>query len=170
MKALPATVRRGALWGALALSLAATAWVAREDESTAPAVAAVAPRHAPAADAPPAASHPRGDWPAVEPLAAAAWGSAPAPAAPPVATAPPAEAEAAPPPPLPAAPPFPYRLVGRLSDAATRAILDGPQRSAVVAVGDIVDGQWRVDAIDATGLRLTYLPLGQAQHIPFAAA
>jgi hypothetical protein len=79
-----------------------------------------------------------------------------------------AEAPAAPS--APAVPAFPYHLVGRLTDGASRAILNNAQRSAVVGVGDIVDGQWRVDAVDASGLRLTYLPLGEAQFIPFAAA
>ena len=44
------------------------------------------------------------------------------------------------------------------------------QRSAVVGVGEVVDADWRVDAIEAGGQRLTDLPLGLAQFIPFAAA
>ncbi|MCY4757331.1 hypothetical protein NYP07_23490, partial [Pelomonas aquatica] len=79
---------------------------------------------------------------------------------------PPARAEAAPAP--PGAPPFPYQFVGRMTDPLPRAVLNSVQRSAVVAAGDVVDGQWRVDAVEAGGLRLTYLPLGLAQFIPFA--
>jgi hypothetical protein len=55
-----------------------------------------------------------------------------------------------------------------MTDPLPRAVLNSVQRSAVVAAGDVVDGQWRVDAVEAGGLRLTYLPLGLAQFIPFA--
>jgi len=100
--------------------------------------------------------------------ARAAWGEAPPVAA---APAPPPPADPVDePPPAPAAPPFPYQFVGRLTDGAARAVLDSARRSTVVGAGDVVDGQWRVDAVEAGGLRLTYLPLGLAQFIPFAAA
>lgn len=163
--------RQLALFGALGLSLAATAWVAHEDETEAPAAAPRRPAAAsrPSVDWPGAASSARADWAALEPLADAAWGDA-APvmqvAAPPQE---PERAEEAPSPP-PAAPPFPYQLVGRLTDTRPRAILNNAQRSAVVGVGEVVDGQWRVEAIEPGGLRLTYLPLGLSQFIPFAAA
>lgn len=165
------TPRQFVLFGALGLSLVATAWVARDDE---PEAADAAPRRPAAAsriaaDWPGPASSARADWPALEPEAGAAWGEAApvtAAAAPPPAPEPVEEAPAPP----PAAPPFPYQLVGRLTDARPRAILNNAQRSAVVGVGEVVDGQWRVEAIEAAGLRLTYLPLGLSQFIPFAAA
>ena len=167
--------RQLALFGALGLSLAATAWVSSNDE---PVSVAAAPRRAMTAGAPvaatatavdwpgPAASA-RAAWPALDPQARSAWGEAP-----------PAAAAPAPPPPVevtaeepqaPTAPPFPYQFVGRMTDSRPRAVLNNAQRSAVVGVGEVVDGQWRVDAIEAGGLRLTFLPLGLAQFIPFAA-
>lgn len=164
--------RQIALFAALGLSLAATAWVSREDD---PDTVAAPPRRATAtmaataaqADWPGPAASARGPWPALEDSVRAAWGeAAPVAAAP---TPPPAEPTEAPQQ-APAAPPFPYQLVGRLTDGQSRAILNNAQRSAVVGVGEVVDGQWRVEAIEAAGLRLIYLPLGQSQFIPFAAA
>lgn len=164
--------RQLALFGALGLSLAATAWVSREDEAAEP-VAAVPRRAAaaatvPSTDWPGPAADARAEWPALDTQARAAWGEAApaavaAPPAPPPAAAPVVQA-----PPPPSAPPFPYQLVGRLTDGAPRAVLDSAQRSTVVGVGEVVDGQWRVDAVEPAGLRLTYLPLGLAQFVPFA--
>lgn len=83
---------------------------------------------------------------------------------------PPPPPEAAPPPPQ--APPFPHRWIGRFEDtvagasaprARQRAIVAGPVSTWVVAEGDQIDGQWRVDRIEDRTLRLTYLPLMQAQ-------
>ncbi|MCY4747042.1 hypothetical protein NYO99_18865 [Pelomonas sp. UHG3] len=163
--------RQLALFGTLALSLAATAWVSQDDGDTPAPVAASPRRAAPASTAPtawpgPAASA-RAAWPEVDAQARAAWGEAAPVAATP--TPPQASADASPEPPAPPrAPPFPYQLVGRLTDGASRAVLNNAQRSAVVGVGEVVDGQWRVDAVEPAGLRLTYLPLGQAQLVPFA--
>lgn len=163
--------RQLALFGALGLSLAATAWVSRDDD---PAEPAATPRRAATARATPAqpadwpgpAASARTAWPAPDAQARAAWGeAAPIAAAP---APPPAAAEVVDEPPPPSAPPFPYQLVGRLTDGASRAVLNNAQRSAVVGVGEVVDGQWRVDAVEPTGLRLTFLPLGQAQFVPFA--
>jgi hypothetical protein len=163
--------RQLALFGALGLSLAATAWVSRDDTQAEPVAAmprrtAVAPPAQPA-DWPGPAASARAAWPALDAHALAAWGDAAtvaaAPAPPPAMQVPADE-----PPPPPSAPPFPYQLVGRLTDGATRAVLNNAQRSAVVGVGEVVDGQWRVDAVEPAGLRLTYLPLGQAQLVPFA--
>ena len=161
--------RQLAIFGALGLSLAATAWVSQQDEAE---PVAAAPRRSattPApADWPAAAASARAAWPAMDAQARAAWGEAAAVAAAPTAPAEEPAQDATPQP--PAAPPFPYQFVGRLSDGATRAILDNAQRSTVVGVGEVVDGQWRVDAVEAGGLRLTYLPLGQPQFVPFLAS
>ncbi|MBW8844298.1 MAG: hypothetical protein JF607_04915 [Burkholderiales bacterium] len=163
--------RQLALFGTLGLSLVATAWMALDD---APEPIAAAPRRALAtaaaaqADWPGPAASARAEWPALDAQARSAWGDA-APVAAAPASLPPAEA-AAEEAQAPTAPPFPYQLVGRLTDSRPRAILNNAQRSAVVGVGEVVDGQWRVDAIEAGGLRLTFLPLGQAQFIPFAAS
>ena len=163
--------RQLALFGALGLSLAATAWVSRDD-SAAEAVAAtprrtVAATTAQPADWPGPAASARAEWPALDAQARAAWGEAApvaaAPAPPPAVAAPANE-----PPPPPSAPPFPYQLVGRLTDGASRAVLNNAQRSAVVGVGEVVDGQWRVESVEPAGMRLTYLPLGLSQFVPFA--
>lgn len=158
--------RQIVLFSALGLALAATAWVSGEDEAV-PIAAAQPRRTAPAAppDWPGPASGARAEWPAADAQARAAWGDAPPAAAPPP---PPPVATTATAPPLPAAPPFPYQLVGRLTDGASRAILNNAQRSAVVGAGEVIDGQWRVDAVEPAGLRLTYLPLGLAQFVAFA--
>lgn len=162
--------RQIALFAALGISLAATAWVAGNDE---PEVAAPPPRRAAAApkpavpqDWPGPASGTRGAWPEADAQARRAWGEAATPAttvaAAPV-TAPAAQAE-----PEDAAPPFPYQLVGRMTDSRPRVVLNGPQRSLVLGVGEIVDGQWRIEAIEAGGLRLKRLPEGPSQFIAFS--
>lgn len=164
--------RRLVLFGALGLSLAATAWFAVEDDdgATAPEASQRPARTASTGTLATATPRSRGDWPAPDPQARAAWGEvAPVAAGPALPPAAPAEAADEPPAP-PAPPPFPYQFVGRMSDGATRAILTNALRTAVVGVGEVVEGQWRVDAVDAGGLRLTYLPLGQAQFVPFASS
>ena len=76
----------------------------------------------------------------------------------------PVVAVAAPPPP-PAAPPqpqapaFPYQLIGRLDDGPqTQALLAGAQRTLAAKAGDLLDGQWRVDRVEADAVHLTWLP------------
>lgn len=166
--------RQLALFGALGLSLAATAWVSQGDGDTPEPVAALPRRTATAGVSPadwpaPAASSRAAEWPALDPQARAAWGEA-APVAAAAAAPPPVAQAADDPPPPPSAPPFPYQLVGRLTDGASRAVLNNAQRSAVVGVGEVVDGQWRVEAVEPAGLRLTYLPLGLPQFVPFASS
>jgi len=75
------------------------------------------------------------------------------------------------------APRFPHAWVGRFNDEASpgaasqpapataRAILAGPSSTWVVAVGDVIEGQWRVDQIQERQMRLTYLPLQQSQTV-----
>ncbi|MFG6460075.1 hypothetical protein ACG04Q_00745 [Roseateles sp. DXS20W] len=165
--------RQLALFGALGLSLAATAWVSRDDAAAEPVVATprrtVAATTAQPTDWPGPAASERAAWPALDAQARAAWGEAApvaaAPAPPPAVAAPADE-----PPPPPSAPPFPYQLVGRLTDGASRAVLNNAQRSAVVGAGEVVDGQWRVEAVEPAGLRLIYLPLGLPQFVPFASS
>jgi hypothetical protein len=165
--------RHVALTCALALSLGATAWVSREDEDEP--VAAMSRRAAAvspvAGDWPGPAASARTAWPAADPQIGAAWGEAHPPMAAAPTTSPPQQTNEPTEAPLaPTVPAFPYQLVGRLTDGASRAILNNAQRSTVVGVGEVVDGQWRVDAVEAGGLHLTYLPLGEAQFIPFPAA
>lgn len=63
------------------------------------------------------------------------------------------------------APPFPLAWVGRYLDPAPRAIVAGAAGTWVVAEGDVMDGQWRVDAIKERRMTLTYLPLSQSQTV-----
>lgn len=173
--------RSRALGLLLAVSLLATLWAAfqstpePEDSGV-----ALAPRKA-MARAPLSAGAPtkaagEGAWPA-PPAARRAWPHAgqvmawgpPPPPAPVASKAPPpasvAEAPAGPPP----APPFPYTLIGRLEDGPlTQALLSSPRRTLGVKAKDVIDGQWRVDAVDAAGLTLTWLPGGQTLTLTLA--
>jgi hypothetical protein len=163
--------RQIALFAALGLSLAATAWVASNDE---PEVATPAPRRSVAAVAKPSepqdwpgpASAARAAWPEAAAEARRAWGDMTPPAPTAVAasptTVPTAQADAE-----DTAPPFPYELVGRMTDSRPRVVLNGAQRSLVLGAGEVVDGQWRIEAIEAGGLRLKRLPSGPSQFIAF---
>ena len=66
------------------------------------------------------------------------------------------------------APAFPYTLIGRLDDGEARALLSGPTRSFGVKAADVIDGQWRVDAIAPRGLMLTWLPGGVKKTLALA--
>ena len=179
-------VRRRRLALAVAVTAAATLWAALQPEAPVSApvlpdrasaapnarvsaanatpgrVAATAPATAPTsapASAPawPAPARPRSDWPATPAHAVAAWAPvATAPAA--LAPRPAAVASAADKP--VEAPAFPYTLIGRLDDGEARALLAGPTRSFGVKASDVIDGQWRVDAVPPRGLALTWLPGG----------
>jgi hypothetical protein len=101
------------------------------------------------------------------------------PPPPPPPPPPPKVVEAPPPPPM--APRFPHAWVGRFNDevpaaaasgasgAATpptqRAVLTSAQSTWVVRVGDVIEGQWRVDRIQDRTMSLTYLPLMQQQTV-----
>lgn len=92
-----------------------------------------------------------------------AWASMQAPPPPPVRAAAPAQ-DLEPPPPM--APRFPHAWVGRFDDEdAQRAVLAGPQSTWVVRVGDVIEGQWRIDRIQDRSMSLTYLPLQQQQTL-----
>lgn len=92
----------------------------------------------------------------------AAWSPPPAPPASPFVAPPP------PPPAAPQAPPFPYQLIGRLVEGEqAQILLAGPSSTLAVRVGDVVDGQWRVDQINERGLNLTWLPAKLNQTIGF---
>jgi hypothetical protein len=72
------------------------------------------------------------------------------------------------PPPRPVAPPAPFGYVGKLEDGpnGTMLMLVADNKLHTVAIGDVLEGQWRIDAESADSLRLTYLPLGLSQTIP----
>ncbi len=194
MTRVAATRRHQVLGAVLAATVAATAWLALQpDESAdlarpAPAVRStaqaaptaalptpatrLAPRRALASSAATVAAEdmsttPRAAWPAAGTAAAESWGLPPPP--PPqarIATAPARKAAPAEPEP-PRAPAFPYTLIGQLDDGRPQALLTGPLRSLAVGAGEVVDGQWRVDAIQAQNVTLTWLPGGQRQTLGF---
>lgn len=91
-------------------------------------------------------------------LSEARWSWAPQQPPPP----PLAAAQEAPP---PMAPAFPYAWVGRFVDEAPRAVIVGPNRTWVLAPGEVIEGQWRVGAIAERQLTVTYLPLNQDQSV-----
>jgi hypothetical protein len=68
-------------------------------------------------------------------------------------------------PPLPpVAPPVPYTFIGRLSEAdRTTVFLAAGDRNLVVKPGDVIDNNYRVDAVTDDAVSLTYLPLNVKQ-------
>jgi len=85
---------------------------------------------------------------------------------------PPARVEAPPPPAAesmaPRAPPAPLQLLGRYQEGdrtAMFATFNGD--SVVLWPGENINPEWRVDAIEAGQVVLTYLPLGQKQSLPW---
>ena len=121
----------------------------------APAAPAIWPAAPTAAD--------RTAWPAATALALAAWTAVPPPPAPP---APKVVAMVAPPPQAPA---FPYTPIGRLDSGVPMLLLAGPLRSFGVKAADVIDAHWRVDAVTAQGLSLTWLPGNLKKTIAFVA-
>ena len=80
---------------------------------------------------------------------------------------PPVAARKPPPPPPPTAPPFPYLVTGAVADAdGVLVVFTNQQQSFVVRVGEIIERTYRVDAIDAQAVTLTYMPLGLTQRVP----
>jgi len=177
-RAMKPAPRQLALGGALVATLAATAWVALRPEAEAAAAIAAPVRRpasatatAPAASAPSLAAPPgHQPWAEVGPAQLAAWQPPPPPPPPP---APPPVAAAPPPPPV--APPAPYQMIGRLiegdgAQAVDVALLSGPNKALSVKRGDVIDGQWRVEQVSTSGVRLTWLPASLPQNIVFKAA
>ena len=66
---------------------------------------------------------------------------------------------------VPVAPPFPHAWVGRYVDDVPRAVITGASTTWVLKVGDVIDGQWRIDTIQDRQLGVTYLPLQQALSV-----
>jgi hypothetical protein len=176
-------MRSRLLMAALALSLLATAWVASRDESEAPPATArsskpqqaALPTGWPAALSAAATNADGPAWPAPEPLARQSWGLAAEPsaalatvAAEPVAApkAKAADIEVQAP---SAAPPIAYQLLGRMDEAGRpRIVLSNAQRTLVLGVGELIDEQWRVDAIGPSGAQLLWLAGGQKQNLAYS--
>ncbi|HEU4851516.1 MAG TPA: hypothetical protein VFT37_05110 [Telluria sp.] len=83
---------------------------------------------------------------------------------------PPPEPEPAPPPPPPSAPPLPFAYIGKaLGEGRLEVYLAQGERVHTVRTGDVIDGAWRVDSVAPPTLTMTYLPLGQVQHMNIGA-
>ncbi len=109
----------------------------------------------------------RAAWPPPEPEGTMAWQAAAAAAAIAEPAPPPLPARAEPPP-TPQAPPFPYTLIGRFEDAGgARALLSNALRTISAAPGELIDGQWRIDAVQSGSVELTWLPGGLRQTIAY---
>ena len=171
----PAAARRRRLGLAVLATLAATVWAALQNDGSAAATdapgqtaaARTPPRTAPAPAAlaqawpdPPAIAD-RPAWRDALPQGIAAWGPPP----PPRATPPPPVRAAASSPPQP--PEFPYTLIGRIDDGQPWAMLSNRERSFGAKASDVIDDVWRVDAIDASGVTLTWLPGGITRILAF---
>lgn len=71
----------------------------------------------------------------------------------------------------PKPPPLPFSYGGRIIEGdRTTVFLFGPDRNQPVRQGDLIDNTWRVDAINATVMKLTYLPLNESQTLALGAA
>lgn len=65
------------------------------------------------------------------------------------------------------APPFPYAVVGSISDGnGVTVMFTNQQQSFMVRVGEMLANDYRVDAVDAESVTLTYIPLGITQRVP----
>lgn len=64
-------------------------------------------------------------------------------------------------------PPLPFRYLGKLrrSEGAQVFLAQG-ERLLTVVEGDVIDGLYRVERIDARSMELRYLPLDQTQSMP----
>lgn len=176
--------RRHRLAGLLVATLGAALWLGTQDDPDAAGVEPVVrKRNGPAAPAEPSRSRvaARAEWPgapaprASEPwpfdtALAQAWIPPPPPPPPPAPASTPRTVTPAATPPQPAQPPaFPYTLIGRIEDGgAAQALLTGALRTLAVKPLDVVDGQWRVDAVEARSVVLTWLPGGQRQTLALA--
>jgi hypothetical protein len=70
------------------------------------------------------------------------------------------------PPPAPVPPPLPFKYFGKMSEGGqTTVFLDAADRSYAVRVGDVLDGRYKVEDIKDRLIVLTYLPLQQRQTL-----
>jgi len=92
---------------------------------------------------------------------------APPPAAPVLAQAPPPAAEE-----KPVAPPFPYQFFGRMVavDGKTLTYLIRDGNLVQVREGEVIDGNYRIDAASETQLQVTYLPLNEQSTLALQTA
>jgi hypothetical protein len=79
--------------------------------------------------------------------------------------------EVAPEPVVEQAPPLPYRYLGKWTERNRVAVVLGREgRNYIAAVDEVLDGTYRIDAIENNRVVLTYLPLGEKQSLAFETA
>ena len=168
--------RHIALGIALLLTLAATAWFAREDGQQDGALPAKTSKARPPVASKASAQLPHKEATALLQLdkmqqrvsasaeeqdifTAKSWYVPPPP--------PPQPAKPLAPPP-PAAPPLPFKFMGQFHEESGQVIvyLVNGDRTYTVSVGDVIDNTYRVEAANARQLVLTYLPLSIQQTLP----
>lgn len=157
------------LGAALLLSLAATGWLAAQENGLADEAEAMPVKAAPAPATEDAGSaqapgeiriealHRRVDERGVrEVFAARSWQAAPAQQAAPQA------------PPPPTAPGLPFTYFGKMTyEGGVAVLLTYQDRNLAVRAGEVIDGTYRIDSINGPVLTITYLPLDtqQTMHI-----
>lgn len=155
-----AGMRKTLVFGGLALTLAGSYWVSREDaeqvartDKSPAASGSLSSRrtgmHAERAqDSLGEAQH--------DAFAARDW------------TPPPPQRPKLPPPPTlpPTAPPVPYRFLGKWKEDGQLVVylLSGNQTYPVKG-GELLNGQWRVDEVNERSIRFTYVPLDQTASL-----
>jgi hypothetical protein len=84
---------------------------------------------------------------------------------------PPEKPKPPPPPPAPEAPAFPYAYLGGLTEDGVRTgFFAKGERVLPLRGGDTVDGNFRVEQITESQMKLTYLPLGTESTVALGAA
>lgn len=174
-----ARLRKGVVFGGLALTLVAVYAVdeapqqrvdparsqggAAEDKRSTPRPVAAAPAPSLALDL--SRLKRGGNAPqAVDAFGAKDWNPPPRKLTPKEAAAQRAVAE--PPPPPPQAPPLPFTYVGMLGDEdETIVFLAQQDTNHAVKKGDVINGTYRVDEVEAGRVVFTYLPLEQRQTL-----
>jgi hypothetical protein len=167
MKRISFNRRTARLAGAAALVLAAAASVVAGREKPAPEVVQVTARPI----RPGAAASPDIDLTKLERAALAAPGNdpfAPKSFAPPPQPAPVARASAPPQP--PSAPPLPFVYAGKVTqDGKTEVYVTRGDNLISIAPGENIDAEYRVDAVTASSISFTYLPLKTVQSLELEA-
>lgn len=70
------------------------------------------------------------------------------------------------PPPPPTAPPLPFTYLGKkIEDGAWEVYVSRGDQTLILHVKSIIDGTYRVDAIQPPTLSVTYMPLNQVQTL-----
>jgi len=67
----------------------------------------------------------------------------------------------------PQAPPLPFTYLGRMLDGEKITFfLSSNHKNHIIEIGDTIDGTYRINELNSTGLQITYLPLNISQTLP----